>query len=157
MGRLARAVSGGRSRDIVTDGRLAIIDEPAKEPEQANGPVKTTLDLSCFIKFDGQKSQGRRGKWMSMGVRGELGISHEIGKTLPESAMAEFYLNRKGTILVMRESINGIPLRKTNKSEARKAFCHALKVKLQELGVKLPARFIAEWDAELGAWVGRRE
>ncbi len=156
MGRLARVVSGGRSQDIIHDGRLAVGDEK-QEPEQASGgPVKTTLDLSCFIWFNGQRSQGRRGKWMSIGVRGEVSISHEIGKELPEDTRVEFFLNKKGTILVMREKLNGLHVRQTKKSEARRVSCTSLKNTLLDLGVQLPARFVAEWEPELQAWVGRR-
>ncbi len=159
MPRLAKVLSGGRSQDIITEAAVPVAHEDNLEEEAKtkSGPVTTKLDLSQFYKFDGQKSQGQRGKWMSMGVRGEISISHEIGRTLPDDAKAEFFLNRKGTILVMRESVNGISLRKTRKSESRRAGCHALKIKMQELGIQFPARFVAEWDPELRAWVGRRE
>jgi hypothetical protein len=158
MGKLIRELPGGRSQDIITDGRLAIIGEPqGPEPEAEPGPVKTKLDLSLFDKFDGQSVQGKRGKWMSMNVRGDITISHDIGKTLPEDAIVEFYLNRKGNILVMRQSLNGIALCKATRSESRRVSCIALKTRMQELDIKLPARYVTKWDEELRAWVGRRE
>ena len=93
MPRLTRDLPGGRSQDIITDAAVPVIHEDNFEEEvkAKSGPVKTKLDLSQFYKFDGQKSQGCRGKWMSMGVRGEISISHEIGQTLPEDARAEFF------------------------------------------------------------------
>jgi len=158
MSRLAQIVSGGRSQDIIPVGRLAITDRPLEtEPEQPSSPVKTTLDLSCFTRFSAQIGQGRRGKWMSVNKRAEVTISHEIGLTLPEEVTVEFFLNRKGTILAMKQSVDGIALRKPTKTRSRKATCRALMETLLDLGVVLPVRFATEWDPELQAWVGRRE
>lgn len=67
----------------------------------------------------------------------------------------------RGTILVMREEPDGMPLTKmyktTQRSLMRRCTCREIARALEQAGVKLPARFIAEWDEELQAWVGRRE
>lgn len=158
MRRDLRAVlPGNRSQDIITTTGLTLATPPGEHgPEVLAGPVKTSLDLSQFIMFNGQKTRGRRGKWMSVNTRGDITISDEIGREI-KGEMAKFYLNRKGTILVMKESLDGIRLRHDKRSNARHASCTPLKNKLIELGVKPVARFVAEWDEELKAWVGRRE
>lgn len=155
MPRLAKLVDQHISQDIITGGPKISLDCDV-EPEQANGPVKTTLDLSEFIRFDGQKSQSQRGKWIGINQR-DITISHEIGKTLPPESKVEFYLNRKGTILVLKTSINGLPVRAEGKGKTKHVSCKALKDTLLKIGIQLPVRFTAEWDDELKAWVGRRE
>jgi hypothetical protein len=165
MPRLAKALSGGRSRDIITDERFAIIDEPQeKEPEQANGPVKTTLDLSLFKRFDvkSQSLRGRHdGKWFRVDQKGNITLTDALSREFSDDAKVAIYLNSKGNILVMREEPDGIQLTKmyktTPRSVMRRCTCREIARTLEQIGVKLPVRFMAEWDEELGAWVGRRE
>lgn len=137
-------------------------DEQTSQPPN---PVKTRLDLSFFQRFEGtgRQGQGYRGKWFRVYKGVEVGISAEIGKTLPDDALLELLLNRTGTILVARESPNGIRFRRNyqkegqqHKGKAGRVTCKALVNALLELNVELPVVFKAEWDEELKAWVGRR-
>lgn len=137
--------------------------EEAKKLEERkqkeSGPVKTSLALEEFVTFEASSSQNRRGKWLSVNGRGEVIVSHEIGKTLPPEAAIELRLNRAGTILVMKESPTGMPARiiyLKDRGMARRIVCHPLKKALLDLEVTLPVRFAATWDEELRAWVGRR-
>lgn len=137
-------------------------EEAAKLEErkkQESGPVKTSLALEEFMAFEASSSQNRRGKWLSVNIRGEVIVSHEIGKVLPPEAIVELLLNQAGTILVMRESPTGMLARiiyLKGRGMARRIICHPLKKALLDLGVTLPARFAATWSEEHKAWVGKR-
>lgn len=128
-----------------------------KEVRERSGQVKTTLDLSMFTWFTerNRNTKGRLGKWITVNKTGTINISAGIGCQLPTEVKMAFLLNKKGTILVMKPDPNGLLLRKSTKSPARLANCAALRNKLIECGIKIPAKFTAEWDEELRAWVGR--
>lgn len=135
------------------------VDKLEERKQKESGPVKTSLDLNEFLVFNGKDAfQGRRGKWLTVDKMGGVVVTHEIGKTLPVEAMVELRLNRRGNILVMKEAPGGLPAKPIypKRGMARRIPCAALKKTLLELGVTLPARFVAEWDEELKAWVGRR-
>ena len=149
----------------VTTVPLPYVQDDEQTQTHSPNPVKTTLDLSFFQRFEGtgRQGQGYRGKWFKVYKGVEVGISAEIGKTLPDDALLELLLNRTGTILVVRESPNGIRLRRyhqkegqQHKGKAGRVTCKALVNALLELNVELPVVFKAEWDEELKAWVGRR-
>jgi hypothetical protein len=157
MPRLARLVEQHISQDIITGGPKILLDNEAEpEAEKASGPVKTTLDLSQFIKFDSLTSKSQFGKWIGVNQR-EIVISYEISKNLPPESKVEFYLNRKGTILVLKTSLNGLPVRSESKGKTKCVSCKALIDTLLKMGLQLPVRYIAEWDEDLQAWVGRHK
>ena len=139
--------------DRAAEVQAEITDAAAK-----SGPVKTSLDLGSFLRFDGKNSQGRKGKWLNVNNNGGVTISSEIGKALSDGALVELLLNRRGTILVLRESLQGISFRRTHskRSHGCQVSCKALKAQLMEMDIPLPVRFVAEWDEDLRAWVGRR-
>ena len=94
----------------------------------------------------------------SKDARSDVGICHEIGKQYQPGTPVEFFLNKKGNILVMRPASDGIPMRSAAgiRSGAKKCACKVLRNMLENMGVELPVRFWARWDEELKAWVGRR-
>lgn len=162
MGKLAELLEQATSSDVVAapaKNENCDKDYWDRRKREESGPVKETLDLSQFIRFDKSSAgyQGTKGKWFGVDVRGKVYISHEIGRHFEAGTKVEFYLNKKGTILVMRESEKGLPLALTGKkSMAKWVSCRALKKTLEKIGVKIPVRFDAEWNEELQAWVGRR-
>ncbi len=136
-------------------------DKLERRKRAESGPVTTKLDLTQFTVFnrDTVLFRGRRGKWISVTATGEVFFSHEIGKNCADSAKFEVLLNRKGTILIVRENPQkGFPSRPSSakKTRSKLVSCSAVKNALIKLGVKLPVRFYAEWDEELKAWVGKR-
>lgn len=157
MNRLADAFSGGRSQDIIQD--IRVLEKPKEMGEPEAGPVKTTLDLSCFTRFGRKEYRGQKGRWIKVNPNGEIVISNSIGKELPDDADVELFLNKKGTILVMKkcEKGRGLPLGKVRGCRTRRTNCGKLKKVLLDLGLKLPVKFITEWDEELKAWAGKRE
>lgn len=134
---------------------LASSYDPAEEAEkleerkrQESGPVKQTLALDEFVTFSSQEKSGRGSKVVTITARGEVLISRAL--ILPLETRVELLLNRRGNILVMRESPKGIPFK------MQRGCCTALKNALVSAGAELPVKFVMEWDEELGAWVGRR-
>jgi len=165
MGKLAEVLERTTSRDVICtgfevyDGRKAT-EELENKKSKYSGPVKETLDLSLFECFNASTCssfQGRTGAWFTVNKRGEIRLSHEIGKDYEVGATVEFYLNKPGTILVMREAKNGFPLKAADsKSLSKRLTCRELGSALEKKGVELPVRFVAAWDEGLKAWVGRR-
>lgn len=165
-GTIGALVGKGASGDILP-GRGAVPDPRAtseaveKELErrvrEESGPVKTVLDLSEFICFSQSATRGARGEFIRVSSK-DVTISHGIGKNYEPGTRVELLLNRKGTILVVREAKKGgMPLRAFGpKSKAKRVACRELINTLKTLGVELPAKFYAYWDEELKAWVGRR-
>lgn len=159
-GTLAAVCDRRASRDIISNGpAVGTGSAPeeegywAKRAREESGPVKTMLDLTEFIRFSQSAPRGGFIKVSSS----DITISHGIGKNYEPGAMVELLLNKKGTILVMRETQKGMPLRLAGpKSSAKRVSCRELINTLKALGVELPVRFYAEWDEELKAWVGRR-
>lgn len=168
MSRLARALGGGSSGDILP--RTAPIKpEEAKEylderVRKESRPVRTKLDLEFFKRFAAkdQSLRGRHtGKWFRIGKRGDITLTNALSREFEDGAKVGVYVNNKGSILVMKEEEDGIPLTRMYKtsprSMMRRCSCKEIGRALEQAGVTLPARFMAEWDADLGAWVGRRE
>lgn len=149
-------------------GHTGLVVDPLDPTEEArkleerarkeSGPVKNTFDLEQFTVFDAQAGYRGKGKWLTVDKWGAVVVSSEIGKVLPSEATVELRLNRKGTILIMRESPTGLPAKViySKRGMARRIACYLLKKALLDLGVTLPVRFAATWDPELGAWVGKR-
>lgn len=161
MGKLAELLEQATSNDrfVVYTKTEQGEDNLERRKKAESGPVKETLDLNQFTRFNikSSKYRGRSGVWLSVDTRGDVGISHEIGKNYQPGTTVEFFLNKKGTILVMRPASDGIPMRNyCRKSGAKKCCCKALRNTLRDLGVELPVRFWARWDEQLQAWVGRR-
>ncbi|HHY45742.1 MAG TPA: hypothetical protein GX506_00380 [Firmicutes bacterium] len=131
-------------------------EEDRKLQERAraeSGPVKTTLDLSSFIKFEPGRSI--KGKWLSVNTRGEVRISHEISKQI-QTGCIELLMNAVGTIVVIREvERGGFKLWSVGKNGAACLTCRAAKRHLIGRGIKIPARYELEWDESLQVWVGR--
>lgn len=120
----------------------------AKRLEEETRPVRQTLALDEFVAFSSQEKSGRGSKVVTITARGEVLISRAL--ILPLETRVELLLNRRGNILVMRESPKGIPFK------MQRGCCTALKNALVSAGAELPVKFVMEWDEELGAWVGRR-
>jgi hypothetical protein len=121
--------------------------------------VTTELDLNQFTVFNRYttKCRGEKGRWFSVNVRNEVCFSQEIGRNYEPGDTIEFLLNKKGTILVVRKSGDGLPLIKSGgKKQSKRVTCKSLRETLGQLGIKIPVRFWAEWNEELQAWIGRR-
>lgn len=137
-------------------------DDLEQRSQAESGPVETKLDISLFAAFnrDTVPCRGRKGAWISVSPTGEILLSSLIGEFYGEKArFFEAFLNKKGTIIVVRENAaKGFPARtyRSRKTQSKVFSCAYLKDELVKLGVKLPVRFYAEWDEGLKAWVGRR-
>ena len=84
-----------------------------------------------------------------------------LSEKFKDGAKVAIYLNQKCTLMVVREEPNGIPLVKLSKAAPRRSIrrctCREIARTLEQAGVKLPTRFVAAWDDELKAWVGKRK
>lgn len=117
--------------------------------------LEEKLDLSQFLVFNRKNVKCQQGKWIRVNKWG-ISISREIAETLPPGAAVEFLLSPDGAVLVMRESLGGITVRRS-KGKAKEVACAAIKRTLSEMGLCPPVEYGARWDPGLNAWVGRRE
>lgn len=160
MGELAQILDYGRSGDILLNDQEGLEDKHLEERmRQESGPVKTTLDLSQFMVFN-RNSYQRGTAALTVKACGRVYISSALGAKLKLGAKVEFLLNRKGTILVMREAKDGFTIYRGHGHErlqAKAVSCRALARTLKEMGAEFPVRFRVEWDDDLQAWVGRKE
>ena len=170
-GRRAMYNISARSKRAMIQSReydTAIFDEArAKERKalderalQESGAVKTMLDLSSFMIFDATNRRvGDIGHVITVYKSGHVTLSPMIVTTsgYKEGEKMEFLLNKVGTTIVARKSKKGIPTRvASNSGGALRAHCVPLVNALKQLNVKLPARYVAEWDEVHEAWVGRK-
>jgi len=164
MSRLYEALNRRQSQDVIRQVELPVAREEESRLErrirEEAGPVRTTLDLSNFLVFNKSSQRATKGEfWIKVDSKGGVYLSHEIGKQVNWERV-EILLNRKGTIIVVREGGDeGLKLYGEghgNRTKAKRAGCTALAHTLKKLGVQLPVKFKAEYDPELQAWVGRR-
>lgn len=148
------------STDIRLSNRISNHIQPKDDclPERS-GPVATRLDLSQFTVYDSSKAGQRRGKWVRVAANGAIVFSNELGAHYESGSAVELMVNRKGTIIVVRDATTGkgLVLREDHpgRTKAKRTSCSALARQLQEAGIELPAKYRAAWDDELKAWVAR--
>lgn len=168
MSRLAKMLEHGKSSDILSMNIAPVeLEERRKLEEKArkeSGTVSTKLDLSLFRRFDAsnQAIRNRRdSNWFYIDNRGNINLTVSLSEKFKDGAKVAIYLNQKCTLMVVREEPNGIPLVKLSKAAPRRSIrrctCREIARMLEQAGVKLPTRFVAAWDDELKAWVGRRQ
>ena len=121
-------------------------------------PVVTKLDLSSFVVFNASNAMTtRNAAYITVTKTGKVTMSAEVGKRYRAGETIEVLFNQVGTILVIRSSGTGIRCRQNGKnSEGKIISCASAKVYLESNQIPLPARFRAEWEEELQAWVGRQ-
>jgi len=136
-------------------GKLVAQTEEVKlgEPEQVVTNERRKLDLSLFKRYKVQDMRGRRGgSWLSVAPVGLLRFSAEASKYLEEGQRVGLYLNKAGTILVVKEEEDGFPVlppaKKNGKDKSKRVHCKPLADDLQAAGIELPARFEVKWDEE---------
>lgn len=121
-------------------------------------PVRTTFDLSTFIVFNAANSAAAKDS-MIIGVTrsGKVTLSAAIGAKYDANAKLEVPINQPATILVIRQSNNGISCRPNGRNTAGKLVaCKALTNMLMEKKIELPLRFRAKWDESVQGFVGKR-
>ncbi|MGL5512581.1 MAG: hypothetical protein ACRDBM_04990 [Sporomusa sp.] len=126
----------------------------------AESPCKTTLNLKEFTKFDARNSRLNQGAYIRI-CKDNITISAVIGQKYTSEDKVSLFINKKGNILVMQSdpSENGLKIRSQQgrgASLSKFIACRALVKHAKALGLELPLRFLATYDEELQAWVGRR-
>ncbi|WP_371366260.1 RNA polymerase sigma factor FliA [Sporomusa rhizae] len=126
-----------------------------KVPE---APTVTKLDLSSFIVFNANNAMvTRNSAYITVTKNGKITMSSEVGKKFKTGETLEILLNQAGNIIVVRSSTSGIRCRQNGKnSEGKIISCANAKLFMESKKMALPARFRAEWDEEILAWVGRQ-
>jgi hypothetical protein len=125
-------------------------------------PVKTYkyIDLDELEKIEPLRHGGRRAAKPVISVTSNL---VRVGVAAVRLAPAEHrvpagvgcYLSQDRKIIVVRPGDGVHRLRLINKSGALVFQSVAISGKLEGKGIKVPARYAAEWDEFHGAWVGR--
>ena len=150
---MARIATDNRGKSVISGpSPFDTVRRDAKRESFAFANTKTSIDLSCFKTFDRQLGGAKVKAKYTIISAGKHGI--HVGRSLGLEVGKNYkiYLNNKATILVLQEAEDGHKL-----SVRRRMYCQAMQDELAGMdGVKLPLRFEAAWDPELGAWVGRR-
>jgi hypothetical protein len=121
------------------------------------GKVLTKLDLTAFIKFDASNAGTKDSYTISVLKRGQVTVSAAVGKGYDLGTKLEVLVNRKGNIIIVRPSNNGIACHSNGAGSKSKALsCKSVINYFLDNGIELPARFRAEYDEALQAWVGRK-
>jgi len=118
---------------------------------------KFTLDLNEFVKFDATNSRLNQGSYIRV-TKDKVTISSVVGQNLKINEEVELLINKKGNIIILRKSENGLKIKSQAKHTTSKFIaCKAVIRYLLKMDVQLPANFNSEWDDDLHAWVGRRD
>jgi hypothetical protein len=155
------------SSDIQT-ARLHIIknDLPdtktfAEESRQKSGPVKSKLLLTEFELWD--KTKVKHSTPPPPKAKPKIIISKymifsaSLAKLIDKTKTYEFLTNKRGNIIIMRESEKGFLLRNCYRGTLRLGFKQFAEIiRERNPGIKY-IHFIMEWDEGLNAWVGKAE
>lgn len=120
-------------------------------------PVTTSLDLSTFIVFNAFNSTiARNSAIISVTRSGKVTLSAPIGEKYDAGDKLEVLVNQAATIIVVRQSNNGISCRSNGKNTTGKLVtCKALINMLMKKKIEFPIRFRAEWDEAVQGFVGK--
>ena len=146
----------------IEEGSYTMTTTPARKRTKATPvpetPVTTSLDLSNFIVFNAFNSTVSRDSAMIGVTRsGKVTLSSPIGAKYTVGAKLEVLVNQPATIIVIRQSNNGINCRPNGRNTAGKLIaCKALTNMLMKKKIELPIRFRAEWDERVQGFVGKR-
>lgn len=111
-----------------------------------------------WLKVERKNFVGQKEKMITVDKRGTVRLLSCVGSNFQPGDRVEFFLSPDKRQLAVRKvnSASGFKLRADSKSPAKMCNCAELRSLLQGAGIELPARFEAEWDEHLQAWVGRR-
>ena len=129
-------------------------EQPQPAPQPIEDPTPTpapTLALSGFLRFDGAKVDTSA---ITIGKKG-IYITGDMTKSIEPNAKMTILLAKDGASLLLIPSTNGLPCR-NDKSSGKMISTIKVVRAAEGMGLTLPARFNAEWDGGIGAWVGRR-